>query len=121
MEHQHHPEMPANMDLLKAPMAQAFFPITRFHHFHKDANINYQLNRFLIPGLEEMFAELGRHIETFDDWKRIFLAKASSFEVEGKTETAMGLYRAAEFFMDPAGPDRKMVFEKYLRFFYQSK
>ncbi len=121
MEHQYHSEMPANVELPKTARAQAFFPITRFHHFHKDANINFQLNRFLIPGLEDMFAEIGRQVENFDDWKKLFCAKAAAFEKKGNTDYAMGLYRAAEFFMDPSDPDRKIAFEKFLNFFYQSK
>ena len=40
MAHQQHPEIPVNGNILKAPINQAFFPITKFHHFHKDANIN---------------------------------------------------------------------------------
>jgi pimeloyl-ACP methyl ester carboxylesterase len=83
---------------MKIKMNQDFFPIKKFNSFHKDANINYQLNRFLIAGLENLYAEIGRH-----------------------TDYAMGLYRAAEFFMSPADPDRKMVIEKFLLFFYQSK
>ena len=116
-----HLEMPANVELPKTTIAQAFFPINRFHHFHKDANINYQLNRFLISGLEDLFAEIGRNVENFDDWKKLFFAKAAAFEKEGNMDYAMGLFRAAEFFMDPADPNRKIVFEKYLRFFYQSE
>jgi len=69
---QQQPEMPANVESPKTTIAQGIFPITRFHHFHKDANINYQLNRFLIPGLENLFAEIGQQIENFDDWKRLF-------------------------------------------------
>ena len=121
MEHQYHPEIPVNGNTLKAPTNQTFFPITRFHHFHKDANINFQLNRFLISGLEDVFVEIGRHVENYVDWKKLFFAKAAAFEKEGNTDYAMGLYRAAEFFMDPADPDRKMVIENFLRFFYQSK
>ncbi len=100
---------------------RAFFPITEFHHFHRDANINYQLNRFLIPGLEELFARLGRQIENFNDWKQVFSAKASSFEAAGKTECAIGLYRAAEFFMSPGDPDKTIAYEKFVSLFYQAK
>ena len=121
MDHQLHFEMPVNVDTLKPPTNQVIFPITTFHHFHKDANINFQLNRFLISGLEDVFVEIGRHIENFDDWKKMFSAKAAAFEKEGKTDYAMELYRAADFFVDPADPNRKIGFEKYLRFFYQSK
>jgi pimeloyl-ACP methyl ester carboxylesterase len=100
---------------------QDFFPIKKFHRFHKDANINYQLNRFLIPSLEHLYAEIGSHVESLADWKKQFCAKAAAFEKEENTDYAMGLYRAAEFFMHPSDPDRKMVIEKFLHFFYQSK
>jgi pimeloyl-ACP methyl ester carboxylesterase len=71
--------------------------------------------------VEDVFAVIGRHVENFDDWNKLFCAKAAEFEKAGKTDYAMGLYRAAEFFMNPDDPDRKMVIEKFLRFFYQSK
>jgi pimeloyl-ACP methyl ester carboxylesterase len=106
---------------MKIKIKQDFFPIKKFHKFHSDANINYQLNRFLISGLEEVFAEIGRHVENFDDWKKLFCAQAADFEKAGNKDYAMGLYRAAEFFMSPADPDRKMVIEKFLSFFYLSK
>lgn len=101
--------------------ALGFFPIKKFHAFHKDANINYQLNRFLIPGLEDVFARIGRHTENYDDWKEQFLTEASSFEKEGNPGHAMGLYRAAEFFMNPADPDRMGSIEKFLELFHQSE
>lgn len=101
--------------------AKDFFPIGEFHKFHNDTNINYQLNRFLVSGLEEVFTGIGRHVENFADWKKLFCAKAADFEKAGNADNAMGLYRAAEFFMSPADPDRKMVIEKFLRFFYLSK
>jgi pimeloyl-ACP methyl ester carboxylesterase len=68
-----------------------------------------------------LYAEIGSHVESLADWKKQFCAKATAFEKEGNTDYAMGLYRAAEFFMHPSDPDRKMVIEKFLRFFYQSK
>jgi pimeloyl-ACP methyl ester carboxylesterase len=106
---------------MKIKLSENSFPIKTFHHFHKDANINYQLNRFLISGLEDVYAEIGRNVENFDDWKKLFCEKAVAFEKQGKTDYAMGLYRAAEFFMNPSDPDRTMVIEKFLHFFYQSK
>lgn len=110
-----------NIDSLKKSEGESLFPIKNFYSFHKDANINFQLNRFLILGLEDMFTEIGRNVETFDDWKNLFFAKAAAFESEGNTDYAMRLYRAADFFKNPADPNRKVVVEKYLRFFYHSK
>jgi pimeloyl-ACP methyl ester carboxylesterase len=106
---------------MKTKTKQDYFPTRKFHRFHSDANINYQLNRFLISGLEEVFAEIGRHVENFDDWKKLFCAKATDYEKAGNADYAMGLYRASEFFMSPADPDRTMVIEKFLHFFYHSK
>jgi pimeloyl-ACP methyl ester carboxylesterase len=106
---------------MKTNINHNFFPVKKFHQFHKDENINYQLNRFLIPSLEDLYAEIGSHVESLADWKKQFCAKATAFEKEGNTDCAMGLYRAAEFFMPPADPDRKMVIEKFLHYFYQSK
>lgn len=113
--------MPTNVELPKTTMAQAFFPITRFHYFHRHTNINYQLNRFLIPGLEDVFAEIGRQIKNFKDWKQFFLANASSFEVEGKTDFAMQLYRAAESFIPFGDPDKAIAYEKFVSLFYDGK
>jgi pimeloyl-ACP methyl ester carboxylesterase len=106
---------------MKIKTKQDSFPIKKFHRSHSDANINFELNRFLISGLEEVFAEIGRHLENFDDWKKLFCAKAADFEKAGNADYAMGLYRAAEFFMSPDDSDRTMVIEKFLHFFYQSK
>lgn len=121
MEHQYHIEMPANVELPKTTIAQAFFPISRFHYFHRDANINFQLNRLLIPGLEDMFAEIGRYIENFDDWKNLFFAKAAAFEKRAIRIMQWDYTVLQNFLRTLPTPNRKMVFEKYLRFFYQSK
>ena len=121
MEHQLHFEMPVNPDTLKVPTSKAIFPITRFHHFHKNANINYQLNRFLIYGLEEVFTQIGHQIENFDDWKRLFFAKASSYEEEGRMDYAMALYRAVEFFISPQDPDKMFAYEKFISLFYRGR
>jgi hypothetical protein len=58
-------------------------PITQFTRYHTDPNINFQLNRFLIPGLEKLFAEIGAKIKDFDDWKSQFLMAALEYEQRG--------------------------------------
>ena len=40
---------------------QALLPITEFHDFHPDPNINFQLNRFLVPGLETFKREVANN------------------------------------------------------------
>jgi pimeloyl-ACP methyl ester carboxylesterase len=94
-------------------------PITQFHAFHSDHNISFQLNRFLIPGLEPQFAEIGGKIKNFDDWKSLFLTTATSHEQNGALGPASRLYRAAEFFMSPDDPDRRRAADKFIELFYQ--
>ena len=98
----------------------ALLPITEFTHFHRDPNINYQLNRFLIPGSQDLFVELGSKIRDFEDWKSEFLSAAGSSERRGELAQAAGLYRAAEFFMSPSDPDRRRAFEKFIELFYST-
>jgi alpha-beta hydrolase superfamily lysophospholipase len=92
-------------------------PIIEFQRFHRDPNINYQLNRFLIPGAEALFVEIGAKIENFDDWKAEFLSAAALSEKRDELARAASLYRAAEFFMSPSDPDRLRAFEKFITLF----
>ena len=114
--------MTASPQTRPASAAQAslatFLPITAFNTFHHDPNINYQLNRFVVPGAEELFAELGARIENFDDWKKEFLSAADLSEKRDDLARAAALYRAAEFFMSPGDPDRLRAFEKFIALFY---
>lgn len=93
-------------------------PITEFRQFHPDPNINFQLNRFLVPGLEQQFAEIGTKIKNFDDWKSLFLAAAVAQEQSSALGPASRLYRAAEFFMSSNDPDRRRAVDKFIEQFY---
>jgi pimeloyl-ACP methyl ester carboxylesterase len=95
-------------------------PITRFTRYHPDPNINFQLNRFLIPGLEKLFARIGARIKDFDDWKSQFLAAALEYEQRGDLGRAARLYRTAEFFMSSDDPDRRRAADKFIELFYRS-
>ncbi len=97
-----------------------FLPIREFTRFHDDANINYQLNRFLVPGLEPLFADIGAKIATYDHWKAEFLSAAKNREQLNEPAHAAGLYRAAEFFMSPGDPTRRFAFEKFIALFYEA-
>jgi pimeloyl-ACP methyl ester carboxylesterase len=94
-------------------------PTTEFHHFHPDPNVNFQLNRFLVPGQEQQFADIGAKIKDFDDWKSQFLTAAAEHEQSGALGPASRLYRAAEFFMSPDDPDRLRAAEKFIALFYR--
>lgn len=98
----------------------ALLPITGFRSFHRDPNMNYQLNRFLIPGQETLFRQISSRIGNFEDWKSEFLAAARSSEQNGELARAASLYRAAEFFMSPGDPERRGAFEKFIALFYST-
>jgi pimeloyl-ACP methyl ester carboxylesterase len=95
-------------------------PITQFSRYHDDPNINFQLNRFLIPGLEKLFVEIGAGIKDFDDWKSRFLTVAHEYEQGGDLGRSARLYRAAEFFMGSDDPDRRRAADKFIELFYRS-
>ena len=99
---------------------RTLLPITQFAIFHPDPNINFQLNRFLIPGLEKLFAEIGAAIKDFEDWKSRFLTAAAVHEQRGELGRAARLYRAAEFFMSPDDPDRRSAVDKFIELFYRA-
>lgn len=106
---------------LQPTATDKFLPTRQFMRFHDDANINYQMNRFLKPGLEELFADIGPKISNYHDWKTEFLAAAENRENLGEPARAAGLYRAAEFFMSPGDPARRHAFEKFIALFYESR
>jgi pimeloyl-ACP methyl ester carboxylesterase len=101
-----------------ATAIDSVLPIKQFWEFHSDANINYQLNRFLIPGLEQLFVAIGAKIASFDDWKAEFLSAANARENLNEHSHASALYRAAEFFMSPDDPLRRHAFDKFIALFY---
>ncbi len=100
---------------------RALLPTTAYARFNNDTNINYQLNRFLIPGKETVFSEIGACVRTFDDWKSAFLAAASQSECSGEAAEAARFYRAAEFFMSPGDPDRRHAFYKFIDLTYRTE
>jgi pimeloyl-ACP methyl ester carboxylesterase len=79
--------------------------------WHADANINYQLNRFLGGEPVSEVAALAARIATLADWKRELLAVAE------RTRSAT-YFRAAEFFMTPGDPDRERAYDEFVRLFW---
>jgi alpha-beta hydrolase superfamily lysophospholipase len=102
------------------PTACDAFPIRTFYSFHPDANINYQLNRALFHGAEELFARTGKKIRNYEDWKVEFFAAAQERERRGDIRSAAELYRAAEFFISASDPDRRVAYEKFFNLFYEA-
>jgi alpha-beta hydrolase superfamily lysophospholipase len=92
-----------------------------FYEFHPDRNINFQLNRFMAPGQQDLFAAIGRRISNFKDWKVEFLSRAEEAERQSNTRAAAGFYRAAEFFVSPQDPDRLRAYQKFIALFYRTE
>jgi pimeloyl-ACP methyl ester carboxylesterase len=101
--------------------AAAPLPGAGFFEFHPDRTINFQLNRFMAPGQEELFAGIGRRISNFNDWKIEFLSRAEEVEKQGDIRAAAGFYRAAEFFISPNDPDRLRAYQKFIALFYRAE
>jgi pimeloyl-ACP methyl ester carboxylesterase len=89
----------------------------RFPHgyraWHADANINYQLNRFLGGEPADDVAELASRITTLADYTRELLAAA-----RGRRSAAY--WRAAEFFMPPGDPEKERAYDEYVRLFWDA-
>ena len=88
-----------------------------YGEWHSDANINYQLNRFLGGEPEAEVGALASRIRSFADWKREMLVAARGHEREGRRERAMSHYRAAEFFMTPGDPDKEHAYDRFIALF----
>ena len=95
-------------------IAAAPQPGVGFYEFHLDRNVNFQLNRFMAPGQEDLFAGIGRRISNFSDWKIEFLSRAEEAENHGDERAAARFYRAAEFFISPKDPDRLLTYQKFI-------
>jgi len=93
------------------------FPV-RYHRFHDDANINFQLNRCLTWAGESLAPELadaaGR-ITDFLGWKRETLALARRLEGQGRLRESAYCYRAAEFFMNANDSDKRTAYHDFVR------
>jgi alpha-beta hydrolase superfamily lysophospholipase len=101
--------------------AAARLPGVGFYEFHPDRNINFQLNRFMAPGQEDLFAGIGRRISNFNGWKVEFISRAEEAEKQGDLRAASRFYRAAEFFISPKDPDRLRTYQKFIALFYQAE
>jgi len=85
-----------------------------YRNFHPDTNFNFQLNRWLAFLSEEEVKQAASEISDFDDWKRVMWQRAEQAEVESRFSEAAFLYRAAEFFLLSADPDKSIAYEKFL-------
>jgi pimeloyl-ACP methyl ester carboxylesterase len=95
------------------------FP-TRYLDLHPDETLNYALNRWLPYWEENDVRELASGISGYEDWVPAMRAAAGKAQEEGRQQAAAFFYRATEFFMSWADPERHGLYHAYLDLFYEA-
>ena len=88
-----------------------------FHHFHSDANLNYEMNRLMLGAAPEMTAEIqdaASRIRSLENYVEEMLELARKAEHDGRLEQAMHYTRGAEFFMAPNDPRKLAIYERFV-------
>jgi len=97
------------------------FPVG-YYKFHKDQLFNFQLNRWYSLGyvrFEDM-EEAGKKIKDFEDWKDVMLNLAEKAVSDGRFMNAAFYYRAAEFYTTREEPDKEILYDKFIEYFYKA-
>jgi len=104
------------------PAQETFsFPVG-YHAFHKNKDINFQLNRFYSFGYwtKADAEEAGNSIQEIGDWKPVLTGLAECHKAEGRPLAAAFSYRAAEFYTLPGDPDKMRLYDQFIELFYAS-
>jgi len=91
-----------------------------YYEFHPVPHMNFQINRWHSSGgYDKKTAEYaGKHIQTFDDWTRVWKELGQKAEADGELRNAAFCYRAAEFFTDPNHPEKTALYDRFIELFY---
>ncbi|MDO4259285.1 MAG: alpha/beta hydrolase [Actinomycetaceae bacterium] len=88
-----------------------------FHTFTADAEVNFQLNRWLENlsphGMEDL-RSLGSTSRSHEQWRTDLLALAQRVRADGRPFDAAYYLRAAEFFTPPTHPDKQRLRREFL-------
>ncbi len=89
------------------------------YQFHKDPNLNYQMNRWLTFGNipEEEIKQAAGRIQNLEDWKREFLLLALKANQEGDVLQEVCCYRAIDFFMSYSDPEKESNYDRLVNLF----
>ncbi|HUV80825.1 MAG TPA: hypothetical protein VMW40_08430 [Candidatus Bathyarchaeia archaeon] len=95
------------------------FPVG-YHEFHEMKFINFQLNRWYAYGYTRLddIQKAAANIKKLGDPKRAFEKLAEEAVAEQRLKNAAFYYRAAEFFVPPSDPDKKVLYGKFIDLFY---
>ncbi len=98
------------------------FPVG-YYDFNKNKAFNFQLNRFYSMGyarLEDMEA-IGKRISSFDEWHHEMIKLAEQSVSENRLLNTAIYYRAAEFFLTEENPEKEILYNKFIDYFYKAR
>ena len=98
---------------MKTTEAQITDPIG-YRAFHPDVPLNYQLNRWLPTMDEAEVRDVAPRITNLADWCRELTLLGQRAELDGRALHASSYYRAAEFFLTDADPERPDLIARYV-------
>jgi pimeloyl-ACP methyl ester carboxylesterase len=92
-----------------------------YFDFHKKQLYNFQFNRWHSVGFArfEDMAEAGKRINSFGDWKKVWIDLAKRAEAEERLKNAAIYYRGAEFYITQKDSDKIKFYNKFIDLFYQ--
>ena len=90
--------------------------------FHRDAFINYQLNRWHALGYARKadIVTVALNAKTIQGYVRDFIHLAESAIAEHRLKNAAFYYRAAEFFVEPTHKDKLPLYDTFSELFYRA-
>ncbi|MGD8595160.1 MAG: hypothetical protein PVF82_20200, partial [Gammaproteobacteria bacterium] len=90
--------------------------------FHKDAFINYQLNRWYSLGFtkKQDIEQVGVKAKTFTNYVNEFIRLAETAAEQNRLKNAAFYYRAAEFLVAPNDDKKLPLYNKFSETFYRA-
>jgi pimeloyl-ACP methyl ester carboxylesterase len=95
------------------------FPVG-YHTFHKNKDINFQLNRLHTFGFltQSDVAAAGQMIKTNVDWQSVWTDLAADFLTNDRPLAAAFSYRAAELYALPDDPKKIQFYDQFVDLYY---
>ena len=93
-----------------------------YFKFHKNAFINYQLNRWYSLGFtrKEEIEQVGLNTKSFDDYVNEFTRLAETAVAQNRLKNGAFYYRAAEFLVDPTAQNKLPLYDTFHDLFYRA-
>ncbi len=93
-----------------------------YFKFHKNAFINYQLNRWYSLGFtrKEEIEKVGANTKTFGDYVKGFTQLAEEASAQNRLKNGAFYYRAAEFLVEPDDEAKLLLYDKFRALFYEA-